>query len=108
MKLHANASDLSEQPRADLLGGCSSEGWTLGAAARPPGCSERTARKWVARYRDGDRRLLDRSSAPEADPSSGSRRSACEAIEALRRLRMTAAEIAEILAHAALDRLAAG
>jgi transposase len=60
--------------------------------------SERTAAKWVARFKtEGEAGLLDRSSAPKRIP----RRTPAdrvESIKALRRLRMTAAEIAEALA----------
>jgi transposase InsO family protein len=58
---------------------------------------ERTARKWLARHRrEGSAGLLDRSSAPHrvanrTDPQT------VEAIAALRRLRFTGPEIAEIL-----------
>jgi len=72
------------------------KGWTIERAAEAAGCSERTAGKWLRRYRDGDHELLDRSSRPKRSP----RRLASErvrVIESLRRLRMTAAEIAEIL-----------
>jgi transposase InsO family protein len=60
------------------------------------GVSTRTVSKWVARYRaEGDAGLLDRSSASgrvrRTDPGR------VEAIAALRRLRMTGAEIAELL-----------
>jgi transposase InsO family protein len=73
------------------------EGWTVTAAAEAAGVSVRCARKWIGRYRAGDRRLLDRSSAPRRVAN----RTAAERIEVivkLRRLRMTAAEIAETLA----------
>ena len=66
-------------------------------AAAAAGCSVRTAAKWLARYRAGDRDLLDRSSRPRRSPSRLPAERV-QAIEALRRLRMTAAEIAEILA----------
>jgi transposase InsO family protein len=72
------------------------EGWTLRQAGEAAGCSARTVAKWVGRYRAGDHLLLDRSSCPRRSP----RRLAqprVEAIERLRRLRMTAAEIAEVL-----------
>jgi transposase InsO family protein len=72
------------------------EGWTLQQAAEAAGCSVRTAAKWVARYRSGDHRLLDRSSRPRRSPSRLSPERV-QAIERLRRLRMTAAEIAEVL-----------
>jgi transposase len=72
------------------------EGWTVQQAAGAGGCSVRTVAKWLARYRGGDSRLLDRSSRPRCSP----RRLAVDriqAIERLRRVRMTAAEIAEVL-----------
>jgi transposase InsO family protein len=72
------------------------EGWTVRRAAEAAGCSERTAAKWLKRFREGDRRLLDRSSRPLRSP----RRlpvQRVQAIQSLRRLRMTAVEIAEIL-----------
>jgi DNA-binding transcriptional ArsR family regulator len=72
------------------------EGWTLREAAGAAGCSVRTAAKWVARFRAGDQVLLDRSSRPLRSPCRLSRQRV-EAIERLRRVRMTAAEIAEVL-----------
>jgi transposase InsO family protein len=72
------------------------EGWTLVRAAEAAGCSERTAGKWLRRYRDGDQELRDRSSRPTRSPTRLSPERV-QAIEALRRLWMTAAEIAEIL-----------
>jgi transposase InsO family protein len=74
------------------------EGWTLAAAAEAAGVSVRTVSKWLRRYREGgEQELLDRCSAPASVPL----RTADErvaAIAALRRLRMTGAEIAETLA----------
>ena len=62
--------------------------------------SDRTARKWLERYRrEGQGGLLDRSSAP-ATARIAPRSARIEAIAALRRLRMTAAEIAEVLSMA--------
>jgi transposase InsO family protein len=59
--------------------------------------SERTAGKWVARFRcEGDDGLLDRSSAPRSVANRTPERRV-EAIAALRRLRFTGARIAEIL-----------
>ena len=64
------------------------------------GISERSARKWLGRWREeGEPGLLDRSSAPKRVPSRLPA-DRLEAIEALRRLRMTAAEIAEVLGMA--------
>jgi transposase InsO family protein len=75
-------------------------GWSLAEAAEAAGVSERTAAKWLARWRaEGEAGLFDRSSAPRRVPG---RTPALreEAIVALRRLRMTAAEIAELLSMA--------
>jgi transposase InsO family protein len=72
------------------------EGWTLQRAADAAGCSVRTAAKWLRRFREGDGALLDRSSRPRHSPSRLPQQRV-RAIEALRRLRMTAAEIAEVL-----------
>jgi transposase InsO family protein len=70
------------------------------AAAEAAGVSERTAAKWLARWRaEGGAGLLDRSSAPRTRPTQLPAER-LEAIEALRRLRMTAAEIAEVLGMA--------
>jgi transposase InsO family protein len=69
-------------------------------AAEAAGVSERTAAKWLARWRaEGEAGLLDRSSAPKARPTQLPA-DRVRAIEALRRLRMTAAEIAEVLGMA--------
>jgi transposase InsO family protein len=76
------------------------EGWTLTAAAEAAGVSVRCARKWVGRYRlEGEQGLFDRSSAPKrvANRTGADR---VEAIVKLRRLRFTAAEIAETLGMA--------
>jgi transposase len=44
------------------------EGWKVQEAAGAAGCSLRTAAKWLARFRAGDRELLDRSSRPSRSP----------------------------------------
>jgi transposase InsO family protein len=99
MKLHANAA-LSWSGRRRLAERVVVEGWTLGAAAAAAGVSVRCARKWVGRYRsEGARGLVDRSSAPRRVAN----RTASERVQvvlALRRLRFTAAEIAETLGMA--------
>jgi transposase InsO family protein len=95
MDLHGNAA-LSWSGRRELARRVVEQGWTLTAAAAAAGVSVRCARKWVGRYRGGDRQLLDRSSAP----GRVANRTAAERIEViakLRRLRMTAAEIAGTL-----------
>jgi transposase InsO family protein len=96
MDLHGNAA-LSWSGRRELARRVVDQGWTLTAAAEAAGVSVRCARKWVGRYRAGDRQLLDRSSAPHrvANRTPPER---VAVIVALRRLRMTAAEIAETLA----------
>jgi transposase InsO family protein len=96
MDLHANAA-LSWSGRRELARRVVEQGWTLTAAAEAAGVSVRCARKWASRYRDGDRGLLDRSSAPHlvANRTAPER---VAVIVKLRRLRMTAAEIAETLA----------
>jgi transposase IS481 family protein len=64
MKLHGNAR-LSVKGRELLIARILVAGWSLSAAAEAAGISDRTARKWLARYRaEGPSGLLDRSSAP--------------------------------------------
>jgi transposase len=98
MKLHGNARTC---PRSRLLLVERLEaGWTLQRAAVAAGVSVGTVAKWRARWRaEGEQGLLDRSSRPLYQP----RRTPDDRVEAvarLRRLRMTAAEIAETLAMA--------
>jgi transposase InsO family protein len=99
MKLHGNAA-LSWHGRRRLALRVVSEGWTLKAAAEAACVSQRCARKWVGRYRlEGESGLSDRSSAPRRVAN----RTAPERVAvvlALRRLRFTAAEIAETLGMA--------
>jgi transposase InsO family protein len=74
------------------------QGWSLAQAAQAAGVSERTVAKWLGRYRaEGEAGLGDRSSAP-GDVSNRTAEERIELLAALRRLRMTAAEIAEVLA----------
>ena len=97
--LHGNAA-LSWHGRRCLVVRVVVEGWTLTAAAEAAGVSVRCARKWVGRYRlEGEQGLFDRSSAPKrvANRTGADR---VEAIVKLRRLRFTAAEIAETLGMA--------
>jgi transposase InsO family protein len=96
MKLHRNAA-LSWSGRRRLAERVAVEGWTLRAAAEAAGVSVRCARKWVARYRDeGEAGLFDRSSAPRV-VANRTPQDRIDAIVVLRRLRFTAAEIAEAL-----------
>src|SRR5947208_16896851 len=97
MKLHGNAA-LSWRGRRALARRVLVEGWTLTAAAAAAGISVRCARKWVGRYRlEGERGLVDRSSAPRC-VANRTEVARVETIIKLRRLRFTAAEIAETLA----------
>jgi transposase InsO family protein/lambda repressor-like predicted transcriptional regulator len=99
MKLHANAR-LSVKGRELLVWRIENAGWSLTQASEAAGVSDRTARKWLARYRtEGPDGLLDRSSAPWVIANRTDERR-IEVIAALRRLRMTAAEIAECLGMA--------
>ena len=96
MKLHANAA-LSLTRRRLLCRRVVDQGWTLTKAAAAAEVSVRCARKWVGRYlAEGEAGLLDRSSAPQrvANRTDDSR---IAAIAALRRLRFTGPEIAELL-----------
>ena len=70
--------------------------WTVLEAAQAAGCSPRTVWKWLARYRAGDVELVDRSSRPKRSPARLSA-DRVGAIEALRRVWMSAAEISEAL-----------
>lgn len=96
MNLHANAA-LSLKGRRRLVAAVVEGDRSLAQAASAAGVSERTARKWVARYlAEGDPGLRDRSSAPNhvanrTDPAT------IELICALRKLRFTAPELADLL-----------
>ncbi len=99
MKLHRNAK-LSVRGRELLVDRVDNAGWSLTEAAEAAGVSDRTARKWLARYEaEGPDGLLDRSSAPAVVANRTDERR-IEVIAALRRLRMTGPEIAECLGMA--------
>ena len=99
MKLHANAA-LSLNGRRRLSRSVVEHERTLTEAAEAAGVSVRCARKWVGRYRnEGELGLRDRSSAPRRIPHRTSPQRV-DAILALRRVRFTAAEIAECLGMA--------
>jgi transposase len=93
--LHQNARTCPASRRL-LCRRIEDEGWTLRAAARVAGLSERRAREWLRRWRAGERELADRPSVahriaartpPEVE----------EAICALRELRFSGARIAGVL-----------
>jgi transposase InsO family protein len=74
------------------------EGWSVAAAAEAAGVTERTVYRWLARFRDeGQAGLVDRPSVARRQPRRTSRERVVLICQ-LRRLRMTAAEIAECLA----------
>jgi transposase InsO family protein len=95
MKLHANAA-LSLNKRRRLCQRVVEQGWSLSEAAAAAEVSERTAGKWARRYRvAGELGLLDRSSAPHR-VANRTPEDRVQAIAALRRLRFTGAQIAEL------------
>jgi transposase InsO family protein len=99
MKLHGNARTCPNSRRL-LVERIESRTWSLTAAAEAAGVSERTAYRWLRRWRDeGEAGLLDRSCAPRSIPNR-TPRDRVRVIEQLRRLYMTAAEIAECLGMA--------
>jgi transposase InsO family protein len=99
MKLHANAA-LSLKKRRLLVQRVVDEGWSLTKAAEAAEVSEPTARKWVGRYlAEGEAGLLDRSSAAH-EVHNRTPEERIGVICALRRLRMTGSEIAEVLGMA--------
>jgi transposase InsO family protein len=99
MKLHANAALTLRQRRRMVLR-VLEHGWSIAAAAAAENTSSKTCGKWVSRYRmHGECGLRDRSSAPhrQARQTSPER---VEVIAALRRLRFSGPEIAELLGMA--------
>jgi len=96
MKLHANAA-LSLRQRERMACRVVEQGWSLTSAAAAAEVSERTCSKWVRRYRaDGLAGLADRSSAPRVVANRTAEQTV-QVIAALRRLRFTGPEIAELL-----------
>jgi transposase InsO family protein len=99
MDLHANAA-LSLNKRRLLCRRVVDEQWTVTKAAAAAEVSVHCARKWIARYRgEGELGLLDRSSAPST-VANRTPEDRIQAIAALRRLRFTGPEIAELLGMA--------
>jgi transposase InsO family protein len=99
MKLHGNARTCPKS-RKLLVERIESRTWSLAAAAKAAGVSERTAYRWLKRWREeGEAGLADRSSRPQRSPTQLAA-AKVDAIEKLRRLWMTAAQIAEMLSLA--------
>ncbi len=99
MKLHGNARTCPNSRRL-LVDRVCDHSWSVTAAAQAAGISERTAYRWLARWREqGAEGLMDRSSAPRRIPHR-TPADRVQAIRALRFLHMTAAEIAEVLVMA--------
>src|SRR5437763_10229999 len=95
MEVHANAK-LGPKGRLVMVRRVVDEGWSLTEAAAAAGVSDRTCRKWVERYlAEGELGLVDRSSAPHT-VANRTPEPVIEAIAALRRLRFTGEEIAEL------------
>jgi transposase InsO family protein len=93
--LHRNAR-LTPAGRRLLCERVTEELWTVTEAAEAAGCSERTAYKWLTRYRsEGIAGLEDRSSRPRRIHATP--RELVVVIERLRRLRMTSTRIAREL-----------
>jgi transposase InsO family protein len=96
MKVHARAR-LTPNGRRFVVDRVVRRGWSATAAAEAAGVAERTVYRWIARYRaEGEAGLRDRSCAPRRIPRR-TPTARVEAILALRRLRMTGSEIAELL-----------
>jgi transposase InsO family protein len=96
MRLHGNARTCPNSRRL-LVERVAREGWSVTAAAAAAGVSERTVWRWLKRWREeGPAGLLDRSSRPHRRPRQLAQPKV-DAIRKLRMLRMTAAQIAELL-----------
>jgi transposase InsO family protein len=96
MEVHARAP-LSPIGRQRVVDRVVREQWSVTAAAEAAGVSERTVYRWLARWRaGGSAGLFDRRSVPGRIPHK-TPADRVSAICALRRLRLTAAEIAECL-----------
>jgi len=96
MNVHQHAR-MTVHGRALLVSRVRQDGWRVVDAAVAAGVSERTAYKWLARYRAGGERMLhDRSSAP-ARPHRRLSPETVAAIERLRRQRLTGPAIAREL-----------
>ena len=95
MQVHARAP-LSPIGRRRVVDRVRSRTWSVTAAAEAAGVTERTIYRWLARFRDhGQAGLVDRRPVARCQPRK-TPADRVAAICALRRLHMTAAEIAEV------------
>ena len=95
MRMHGNAA-LSLNGRRRMVLRVVERDWSIAQAAMAAEVSERTCSKWVGRYRaQGEPGLVDRSSAPRL-VANRTEEHTIHAIAALRRLRFTGPEIAEV------------
>lgn len=102
MRLHGNARTCPKSRRL-LAERVLEDDWSLTDVAEAAGVSERTAAKWVARLQaEGEAGLEDRCSAPKRIRHRTSAERVA-AIEALRRLRLSAAEDRRSARDGALD-----
>jgi transposase InsO family protein/transposase-like protein len=96
MRLHANAR-LSVIRRREMVEMVLVEQRSIAEAARAAGVSTRTCVKWLRRFEaEGQLGLLDRSSAPQT-VANRTDENTIAVIAALRRLRFTGPEIADVL-----------
>ncbi len=96
MTLHRNARTCPRSRRL-LVNRVIQARWSVRDAAEAAGISERSACKWLKRFREeGESGLVDRSSAPRRIPHKTPAEREV-AMLSLRELRFTAAEIAEVL-----------
>jgi transposase InsO family protein len=96
MQVHARAP-LSPIGRRRVVDRVRGKTWSVTAAAEAAGVTERTIYRWLARFRDhGPQGLIDRPPIARHQPRK-TPADRVSAICALRRLHMTAAEIAEVL-----------
>ncbi len=96
MRLHRNAQ-LTPNGRLRMCRRVLEQGWSRKQAAAAAGVSERTASKWLARYRaEGEEGLVDRPSIPRSSPHA-TPADRVELIVQLRHLRLTAQRISTTL-----------
>ena len=95
MNMHENAR-MTPYGRVLLVERIVKDGWRVAAAADAAGVSVRTAYKWLARFWTGGERMLhDRNSTPVRTPHA-TPAATIEAVEALRRQRMSGPAIGTV------------